>query len=116
MFGTGIVDHEARFEIIERVKDEIHVTEIVLDVRGIHIFDFRFDFNGRIDPAQFRFGGDGLGEILLNIFLVEQRLPLKIRQLDKVAIDDSKKANAGAHQLVGGNGAERTEADEQNAG
>ena len=76
MFGTGIVDHEARFEIIERVKDEIHVTEIVLDVRGIHIFDFRFDLNGRIDPAQFRFGGDGLGKIFRCVRLIEEHLPL----------------------------------------
>ena len=60
-------------------------------------------------------GGLGLGQVVGDVVLVEQHLPLEVVRLDEVAVDDADEADAGADQVVGQHGAERTAAAQRDA-
>jgi hypothetical protein len=50
-----------------------------------------------------------------SITLCEECLPLQIRQLDEISIDDDKRADSGSGELLRSNAPKRTAASEQNA-
>ena len=50
-----------------------------------------------------------------SITFCEERLPLEIRPLDKIAIDDDKRADSGSGELLRSNAPKCTAASEQNA-
>ena len=58
-------------------------------------------------------GGDRFGQFVGQILLVEQRLPLQIAQLQKIAIDDSQPPDAGPNQQIGHMRSERSAAAQQ---
>jgi hypothetical protein len=115
MFGACVVQDKSRFEVIETIEHDIDVGDVVFDVGGIHIVDFCLNIDRGIDTPKFCFRRDRLREVFLEIVLVEQRLPLQVREFNKVAVDDSQKPNTGTHDLIRHNGAERAEPYEKNA-
>ena len=69
----------------------------------------------RVDRPQLARGGLGLGQVVGDVVLVEEHLPLEVVRLDEVAVDDPDVADAGADQVVGQHGAERPAAAERDA-
>ena len=116
VLGARIVDHKPGFEIVEGIENKIDVGNVVFDVCRIDVIDSRVDLYRRIDVAQFRFSCDCFGKVGCDVVFIEQRLTLQIRQLDKVAIDDPHKTNAGSYDLVGRNSAERSQTQNEDAG
>src|SRR5262249_36310024 len=51
-------------------------------------------------------GGHGLWHVVGDVRLIEQHLPLEIRHLDEVAVDDADETDAGPDQVVGQHRAE----------
>ena len=49
------------------------------------------------------------GRLFCDVVLVEKRLPLQIRQLDEIAIDQPHKADAGPDDLIGRDRTERAQ-------
>lgn len=87
----------------------------LFDVAGMDIDNARINFHGRIDSAKTFFGGNRLGNLLARIGLLEQRLPLKIRFFDDVAIRQTQKSNARPHKLIGNRRAQRAASNQQYA-
>lgn len=58
---------------------------------------------------------DCFGEGFARIGFLEQRLALKIRELDEVAVNDSEAADSGANEEIRRDGAERSAADKNSA-
>ena len=65
--------------------------------------------------AELARGGLGLGQVVGDVVLVEEDLPLEVVRLDEVAVDEPDVADAGADQGVGQHGAERPAAAERDA-
>ena len=108
-----VVDQEPRLEIVGPVEDHVDAIAKPFDVRRIDVGHHRLDGHGGIDPSQFFGRGHGLRQAGLGVGLVEQRLPLKITQLDEVAVDDSQRSHAGPDQDIGDCAAQRPAAAQQ---
>ncbi len=83
-----------------------------LGVARAEIGNDTFHGHGGIDGAQFAFGGDGLGEDVEGVGLVEQGLALQVRGFNEIAIDDSEVPDAGANEKIGGGGSDCTAAND----
>ena len=116
LLGACVVNHETRLKIIQPVEYQIDITNVVFNVRWIHIVHSRFDEHGGIHTAQFRLCSDSFGKVVLDVVFIEERLPLQIGKLDKIPVDHPQKSNAGTHNLIGGDCAERTEPNQEDAG
>jgi len=112
-FHSDIVDQEASFEIIGAVEEQIDSIEKRLGVARAEIGDDAFDGNGRIDRAQLALGGDGLGEDVEGVGLVEQDLSLQVRRLNEIAVDDFDIADAGANEKIGSGGSDSATANDR---
>ena len=64
----------------------------------ISIDDFRFDNDIGIDLANMSGAGDRFWQAFSRVTLGEHRLPLQIREFNKVAIDDAQRSYARARQ------------------
>ena len=93
-----VVEQVAGFKVVGAVEDEIGVFQKILAVIRRKVFDVGLDGDGGVDLLQLAVGGDGLGQRLGGIALVEQDLALQVAGLDVVAVDDADVAHAGAHQ------------------
>jgi len=114
-FHGNIVDQEASFEIVSAVEEQIDSTEKRFRVARGEIGDDTFDGNGGIDGAELALGGDGLGEDVEGVGLIEERLPLQVGGLNEIAIDDFEVADAGANKKIGGGSADGAAADDGRA-
>ena len=101
-----VVDQVTHLEVVGAVEDQIGVLGQFEDVGPIDVGDDRLDVNRRVDGREFSRGGLGLGQVLGDVLLVEEHLPLQVGRFDEVAIDDADMADAGANQGVGQHGAE----------
>src|SRR5439155_1074928 len=115
MLRACVIHDEPRLEIIESIKNEVHITDVIFNVSGIHIVDARFDLDGRIHTTKLSLRGYRLGKILLDVGFVEKGLPLEIRQFDKIAVDHAHESNAGTDNLICSDGPKRSEAENQDA-
>jgi len=59
------------------------------------------DFDLGIDAAELAGGGLGLGQILGNILLIEEGLPLKVIQFDKIAVHNGYMPDPGPDDHLG---------------
>jgi hypothetical protein len=85
------------------------------NVGGIHVVDSGIDLDGGIDAAQLLFGRNRFREVVPDVLFIEKRLPLKIRKLHKVAVNQPHEPDTRTDDLIGSNRAERTEPQNQNA-
>jgi hypothetical protein len=109
-----VVEEVSRLHIIGAVDDQIAIEER-FDISRVNIADERLDANVGVDSMQPSGGGDRLGRLLGHVRLVEQHLPLKIRQLDDVTVGNAQRPDAGSHQLLGNRAPERPAPHQQHA-
>ena len=114
VFHGDVVEEISRGDVVGAVDDEVDVGE-GFDVCGVGVGNDGVDLDLVIDLLQTPGGGDGFGDLLGGVALVEEDLALEIGQLDEVAIDDSQETDAGAGEELGSDGAERAAADEEQA-
>src|SRR2546422_9093271 len=76
MLGACVVNDETRLKIIKPIEYEIDIGNIVFDVSRVHIVHFGVDVYRGIYTAKFRFRSNSLGQVVLDVILIEERLPL----------------------------------------
>lgn len=92
-----VVDQETRFEIVGAIEDEIEAGKQVGGVARREVSDDAFHGDTGIDGAELALGGDSLWERGDGIGFVKESLALKIRMLDKIAVDNALFSDASAH-------------------
>ncbi len=111
-----IVDQETRLEIVGAIEDEVEAGEQVSGVARAEVGDDAFHRTTGIDGAELALGGDGFGQRGEGVGFVKERLALKIRGLDKIAIDNAQFSDTRAHQEIRGGGTDRAASDNDGAG
>ena len=86
-----------------------------LDVRLVDVGDFGLDGDLGVDLRDATRGRDGLRRPLARVALGEHRLPLQVRLLDEVAVNDAQPPDAGARQHLDLRRPERAAPDDQRA-
>lgn len=81
----------------------------------IDVGDVRFDLDLRVDLPEMVCRGDRFRQPVLGVVLSEHRLPLQIRRLDEIAIDNTQTPDARAAQALRLGGPERAAADNKGA-
>src|SRR5258705_9712187 len=115
-FHGNIVDQETSFEIVGAIEEQIDSTEKCFRIARAEIGDDPFDGHGRIDRAQLALRGDGLWKDVESVGLIEEGLPLQVRRLNEVAVDDPYVTDAGANEKIGSSGADCAAADDSRPG
>jgi hypothetical protein len=98
VFDARIVNQITRGKIIGAVKDDVAILNQPLDIRMISVDDLRFCNHIGIDFPNVSGAGYGFRQALSRVTLGEHRLPLQIRELNKVSIDDAQRSYARARQ------------------
>ena len=80
------------------------------------VLDDRLVLDLGVDPPELLDGRCRLRGALLGILLVEQDLPLKVREFDEVPIDDPHEPDPSPHHRLGEHSAGRPAAADQHAG
>lgn len=115
-FEGDIVDEEAGFKIVGAVEDEMDGVGEREDIFGGDVGDLGVEGAGGIDFGELVGGGDGFGELRAEVVFVEEDLSLEVGEFDEVAIDESNIADARADKGLCEDGAERTDAADEDAG
>ena len=76
----------------------MNVAEQFFDVVGCEVGDVGFDFDFGVEGANLAGGGDGLGQRLGGVGLVEEYLALQIAGLHVVAVNDAQVADSGTRE------------------
>ena len=95
------------FEVVQTVHKNVSAGRVSGDVAIVEIVDDRRYPDGRVDPLETPPSGFRLGGRAFDILFVEQYLPLKIRDLDDITVDDHQMPDASTSEEFGGNAAER---------
>src|SRR5229473_513611 len=111
-----IVDQETRLEIVGAIENEVEAGEQVSGVARTEVGDEAFDGTTGVDRAELALGGDGFGERGEGIGFVKEGLALKIRGLDKIAVDDAQFSDACANQEICGGRTDCAASDNDGAG
>ena len=94
LLDAGVVQKETRLEAVEPVDDEVDSVEQLADVARAHVDDDGLHGDVRVDAGEASRRRDGLREALADVRLLEERLPLEVRELDDVAVDDPQESDA----------------------
>ena len=111
-----VVEEIAGFEVVRSVEEEVGGGEEGVDVAGDEIGDMRGDGDRGVDGEKLAAGGLSLGERVCGVLFIEEDLTLKVRGLDKVAVDEGEMADAGAGEQRGGGGSGGTDANNGDMG
>ena len=90
VFEGNVVDEVAGVEIVGAVEDELGGVGEFFDGVGIDVGDDGFDGDVGVDTVEFAGGGLGLGEVFVDVALVEEDLALEVVEFDEIAVDDSE--------------------------
>jgi hypothetical protein len=115
VFDGEVVDQEAGGEVVGAINDRVHVAGELGDITVRNVGDDGFDFNFRVDAAEFVGGGDSFWQTVGNVLLVVEYLALQVIKLDEIAIHDSHEANARANERFGNHRTERAAAADKRA-
>ena len=107
VFNREIVGQVPRLEVIQAVDENVNAGCVSSDVAVVEIVDDRRHSHLGIDARDPAPGGFGLRHRVGDILLVEQYLPLQVRELNNIAIRDHQVADAGARKKLGSHTAER---------
>jgi hypothetical protein len=110
-----VVDKEACLKIISAIEDQIEAGEQLGGIARVQVFDKTLNGDAAIDATQFALGGDGFGQGLTRVVLVEKRLALQIGGLDKVAIENPGAANSSANEQASSSRADGSAANDNDA-
>ena len=116
MLDGVVVEEVAGFEVVGAVEDDVGGGEEGVDVGGDEVGDVGVDGDAGVESGDVAAGGFGFGESFAGVGLVEEDLALEIGGLDKVAVDEGERANAGAGEEAGGGGAGGAYSDNRNMG
>ena len=110
--NTDVIGQISRRKIIRAVHDHIVLRDKLECVLTGETALVQFDVDLRIDvpqavPRRFQFGA-------ANILCSVENLPLQIRKIDIVEIDDANRANAGRRKIQCSRRSQTTRADAQN--
>jgi len=94
---SSVIQEKARFEIVGSIDNERKPREQIRGVRGREIGDDSFHADAGVDGAQATLGGDGFRQRIARVRFLKESLPLQIRRLDKIAVDDPQMSQAGAN-------------------
>jgi hypothetical protein len=111
MFHRDIVEHIAGLGIVRSIKDKV-ASDDFFSIARVEIEHHRLDRHVTIDRAQPIGGRDCFGETLPRIGFIEEHLPLQIRQLDDIAIDDPQVSQPGPYELIGQGAPQRAAPDQ----
>lgn len=87
-----------------------------VDVAGCEVGDGVVDADVGVDGGEALGGGEGLGRCGVGVELGVEALALEVGGFDDVAVDEGEAANAGTGEEVGGDAAERAQADDAGVG
>lgn len=79
----------------------------------VNVGDDGGDLDGGVDGFELASSSNSLGEILAYVVFVEEKLALEVGEFDKVAVDDTERADAGAGEEFGDDRAESPATDER---
>ena len=79
----------------------------LLGVHPVEVGDDALHLDLRVGRAQVPLGRHGLGQIVGDVLLGIEQLPVQVVILDEVAVDHAHPAHPGAHQRAGDHRAER---------
>ncbi len=116
MFETGIVEQIARLEIVRAVHHQRRSFDEPLNIFGVDIGHDAFHLDVGVHSSQLPFGGDGFGQIVGQILLIKEQLPLEVVQFDKIPIHHRQMAHARPGQVVGNDRPGRPAADDGHPG
>ena len=111
--NTNIVRKITRREIIRAVDDDVVTRDQILRVLAREPAIVQFDVDMRVRVAQTIVGGFQFAAT--NVFRAVQNLPVQVRKIDLVRIDQSDRADSGRRQIKRGGGTESAGANAQNA-
>ncbi len=109
-----VVHQVPGLEVVGAVENYAEAADEFFDVAAVSVGDDAFDFDIGIDALELPFGGHGLGKIFRRVRLIEEHLPLEVRRLDVVPVDNPQSADARARQGIGLGGPERAASDDHN--
>jgi len=89
-FYGGIIQEKARLEIIGTVEEDVMSGEQFFGVARSEVGDDAFDAHAAVDGAQAALGGNGFGEPFAGVRFFKERLALKIRSFDEIAVNDAQ--------------------------
>src|SRR3989449_1255081 len=104
-----LVKQEPSLEIVRSVDDDVGVAQEAPDRRRVDILRKRFELDLRVHGTEALRGGVRLRPVHIR-FGVE-RLPLEIRELDDVAIDEPEVPNPRPGKQVGGDASQGPQTD-----
>src|SRR5262249_36693955 len=107
---ASIVDKEPRLEIIGPVQDDVRSTDDVFDILEGQIGHDGRDVYAGIDPAQAGGRCYSFWKPLERVALFEYDLPLKIRFIDEIAINQDNSSAPSSRQGFGLNRPQRSAA------
>ena len=100
MANGGVVDEVASLEVVGGVEHQVRPFHDFADVPGVEIERQRFEFHLRIDRREPSPGALRLGPPFPGVLLIVERLPLQVRSLDRVAVDEPHGPDSRSHQHV----------------
>src|SRR5690606_32662495 len=95
-----VVEEVAGLEVVGAIDDDIGRLEEVLDVFGREVRGVGLDLDRAVDRFQSRHGGLGFGNAGVGVGFGVERLPLEVRRLDDVAVDEDEPPYASPTELI----------------
>src|SRR5581483_1793563 len=112
---AGVVQQEARLEVVRAVQDEIDVPRQLLGVGEVDVADAGVEPDLRVDPGELGGRGRRLRQRGPDVLLVVEDLALEVVELDEVAVAKADEADPRADEVAGEGRAERAQADDRDA-
>src|SRR6266581_2780237 len=104
-----LVEQEPSLEIVRSVDDDVGVAQEVPDRRRVDILRERLDLDLRVHGTEALRGGVRLRPVHIRFGV--QRLPLEIRELDDVSIDQPEMPDPRPGKQVGGDASQGAQTD-----
>ena len=95
----GVVQQELRLERIGAVHDQVVLRDHSLHVRRAYVLLARIQAEARVERAQS--AGRRVDLRMAEVALLEQDLPVEVRALHRLVIDQSKPPHSGRRQVEG---------------
>src|SRR6267154_2375575 len=100
--NSKIIEQKARFEIVSAVQQQLESLQQFLYVSRNQISDYPFNFYLRIQQLQLAFRGHGLCQGFTGIVFIKKSLPLQVRRLDKISVNDPQPSDSSTGKQLRG--------------
>jgi hypothetical protein len=100
VFDCKVVNEQARLEVVRTVKYDVESSEEFFRVARSKIRDDTRSLNRGINVAELTFSSYGFWQDVAGILLIEKELPLQVRGLDEITVDNPNASHTCAHQQI----------------